>query len=59
MKYLDPTVLKPEQGNCNGGFGRRLLTVERMNLVKCPDGLKFRLCWIRGESTFLLRFSFS
>lgn len=42
MKYLDPVVLKHEQGNCNGNFGRRLLTVEWMNLVKCPDGLKLQ-----------------
>lgn len=42
MKYLDPTVEKHEQGNCTGSFGRRLLTVEWMNLVKCPHGLKLQ-----------------
>lgn len=42
MKYLDSTVLKHEQSNCNVSFGRRLLAVEWMNLVKCPDGLKLQ-----------------
>lgn len=49
MKYLDPTVLKDEQSNCNGSFGRRLLTVEWMNLVKCPDGLKLQALLDQGR----------
>lgn len=49
MKCLDPTVLKYEQGNCNGSFGRRLLTVEWVNLVKCPDGLKLQALLDQGR----------